>query len=80
MSTQCVEYIACIGDTVIHRHTNEAGVVAMLATNVAGHWLYVETQRGQPIGWWHHTDIAVHPISMPPDSKRAVGQDEAEVA
>ena len=60
-----------LGKKVRNRHNNETGIVAATATNGAGGWVYVETQSGMSIGWWHETDIAEAPKSSPPKSRRA---------
>lgn len=77
MKKQSVTFLASIGDTVTNRHSNEKGVVSCTSTNAAGNWYYVDTPRGNSIGWWHESDIAAQPRSLAPDSKRDDGKAKA---
>lgn len=70
MKSQTENYVASIGDKVNNRQTNESAVVAALCTNEAGRWYYMQTASGMSIGWWHETDFAAMPRSIPPTTKR----------
>lgn len=61
-----------LGQKVRERHLNEAGVINCIAINEAGVWYYVTTVSGMSIGWWHETDIAGAPKTLPPSEKTAV--------
>lgn len=62
-----------LGDKVRNRHIDQVGVVDTVAVNAAGAWYYVTTQSGMSIGWWHETDIAGAPRTLPPGEKREEG-------
>ena len=58
-----------LGDKVRNRHLDQVGVVDTVAVNAAGVWYYVTTPSGMSIGWWHETDIAGAPSTLPPSEK-----------
>lgn len=73
MKKHSVPYIASKGDKARNRHSNETGVVDALASNDAGNWYYMKTTGGMSIGWWHETDLAAAPKSVPSATKRKDG-------
>lgn len=77
MKKQKVDFLASLGEKVRNRHSNESGVVASLCLNASGSWYYVETTSGMSIGWWHETDLAGAPKSMPSTTKRAEEQQQS---
>lgn len=62
-----------VGQTVRHRHSRDTAIVAAICENEAGYWFYMNTLRGMPIGWWHQTDLALEPKTVPPMTVRGNG-------
>lgn len=60
-----------VGDKVRNRHTDQAGLINTVADNSDGTWFYVTTLSGMSIGWWHETDVASAPKSVPPSKSAA---------
>lgn len=77
MKKSTYQFVASIGDKVRNRHTQETAIVASISVNQAGAWYYMETDRAMSVGWWHETDLAAAPKTMPPSTKRKADKEQA---